>query len=95
EILDKLNINMSKEKTVEVGKELKQIYINKLKIEDVVCKVKNELFEVINKSSDVVIEKINTKNIICKCLICGGDIVENAKAYGCNQWKEDLINIFN
>ncbi|MCB2294671.1 hypothetical protein LGK95_14300 [Clostridium algoriphilum] len=49
---------MSKEKTVEVGKELKQIYINKLKIEDVVCEVKNELFEVINKSSDVVIEKI-------------------------------------
>ncbi|MBU3093850.1 topoisomerase C-terminal repeat-containing protein [Clostridium sp. CF011] len=88
EILDKLNINMSKEKTVEVGKELKQIYKNEKKIEDVVCKVKNELFEVINKSSNVVIEKINTKNIICKCPICGGDIVENAKAYGCNQWKE-------
>ncbi|MBL4952109.1 hypothetical protein JK635_07780 [Neobacillus sp. YIM B02564] len=27
--------------------------------------------------------------IIAKCPACGGDIVENAKAYGCRNWKEE------
>ncbi len=85
DILDKLNINMSKEKTVEIGKELKQIYKNEIKIEDIIDKVKKELFEVINK--DVEIEKIDTRNILGKCPACGGNIVENSKGYSCDKWK--------
>ena len=75
EILDKLNIDMSKEKTVEVGKELKQIYKNEKKIEDIIDKVKNELFKVINKSASVVIEKIDTRTILGKCPVCGGNVI--------------------
>jgi DNA topoisomerase-3 len=88
EILDKLNINMNKEKTVEVGKELKLIYNNEKKINDLIITVKNELFEVINKNEDVVIEKIDTRTILAKCPACGGNIVENPKAYSCDKWKD-------
>jgi DNA topoisomerase III len=87
-ILDRLNIDMSKEKTVEVGKELKQIYKNEKNINDIVEKVKVELIEVINKNLNVVIEKVDTRNVIGKCPVCGGNIVENSKAYSCNHWKE-------
>lgn len=88
DILDKLDINMSKEKTVEVGKELKQIYKNEIKIEDIIDKVKKELFEVINKN--VEIEKIIIeKESLGKCPICGkGEIVSHKLGFGCNHWKE-------
>lgn len=88
EILDKLNIDMSKEKTVEVGKELKQIYKNEKKIEDIIDKVKNELFKVINSSRNVVIEKSDTRTILCKCPFCGGNVIEHERAYSCDKWKE-------
>ena len=29
-----------------------------------------------------------SKNVIGKCPICGGEIIENAKAYGCSNWKD-------
>ena len=88
EILAKLNIDMNKKKTVEVGKDLKKIYNNQKNVDDFIDKVKNELLEVINKNTDVVIEKIDTRNIVGKCPSCGGNIVENSKAYSCDKWKD-------
>lgn len=43
EILDNLGINLYKEKTVEIGKELKSIYNNKTTINEVLDKIKEEV----------------------------------------------------
>ena len=77
EILDKLNIDMSKEKTVGGwARNLNKFTKMKRKLEDIIDKVKMKLFKVINKSASVVIEKIDTRVILGKCPVCGGNVIE-------------------
>lgn len=93
EIIEKLEIDMSKEKTSELGKFLKDVYKGNKSIEEVVDIAKIEIQEIFDK--DVQIEKIETRNIIGNCPKCSKNILENKKAYSCSDkecsfviWKE-------
>jgi len=93
EILDKLKINLYKEKTVELSQELKKIYNDELSIKDVLNKAEKEISDIINQN--VQIDKIsnsNNKEVIGKCPICGKDIIENSKAFGCVGYKDKSCN---
>ena len=60
EVLDKLHINLYKEKTVEFSEMQKKVYKGTVKIEDLLDLVKEELVSIVE--SDVQIEKIDKEN---------------------------------
>ncbi|WP_349764268.1 DNA topoisomerase [Fusobacterium sp. SYSU M8D902] len=94
EILDKLNINLYSERTVEFSKLLKKIYREEKSIDDILDLAKKELNNIINQN--VEIEKINKTNNLDSlgtCPICGKNIYErkskNGKIfYSCEGYKE-------
>ena len=91
ETLEKLHINLYKEKTVELSKKLKQIYNEELEIDDVLKEAEKEIKDII--SQNIEIEKIersqnNKKDSIGNCPVCGNEIFENNKAYSCSGYKE-------
>lgn len=83
-ILDQLEINLYKEKTAEIGENLKAIYNNKSTIEDILEKVKKEVKAGINKEKEI--EKFE-KTKIGKCPCCNSNIIENEKSFYCENWK--------
>jgi len=95
EILDKLNINLYKEKTVELSQNLKKIYNNEIGINDLVKAEEQQIKEIVNKN--IEIEKIqnNSKKTNRKprtklgiCPICHNIVVENKMGYGCCGYKD-------
>lgn len=89
ETLQLLNENLWKEKTAEMNKNLKKVYRGELTSFEVIENSKKELKEIFNQN--IQIDKISNdinKESLGKCPLCGGEIYENAKAYGCSNWKE-------
>ena len=84
EVLDKLKINLYKEKTVEIGKELKAIYNGKESINDIINNAKREIDSGINKNIKIETFRNNIKG---KCPICGKNILESNKNFYCEDWK--------
>lgn len=91
EILDKLEINLYKEKTVEIGELLKKIYNNQITLEEFIIKVKNEIKDGLKKDKNI--EKYE-KEAIGKCPICQNNVCENSKSYSCVNWKECGFSIW-
>jgi DNA topoisomerase-3 len=92
EALDKLKIDLDKEKTVEFGKQLKNVYKGNIEIDSIVGKVKNELSNIITNGNNIKIDKIDSKKykILGVCPVCRkGNIIVGRTGYGCNRWKED------
>lgn len=84
--LDKLEINLYKEKTVEFSKMLKQIYNGKIELLQIIDEVEKELHSIVN--SKIVIEKPLTgklaeKAIGIKCPKCGKEILRSEKGFYC------------
>ncbi|ADK15356.1 DNA topoisomerase 3 [Clostridium ljungdahlii DSM 13528] len=99
EALEKLKIDLNKEKTVEFGKQLKKVYKEEIGINEIIDKVKDELNSIVQNGNKIKIEKLylyNNKSdskikieSIGKCPVCHeGEVVENKSGYGCNRWKE-------
>ncbi len=87
EILNKLNIDMSKEKTVQTGQLLKQIYRQEKNIDYALNLAKKDLGDII-LDNNITIDKILIERLsIGKCPLCGGTIIEGKKGYGCSNWK--------
>lgn len=84
EILDKLNINLYKDKTVEFSKILKKVYRGETKIDNLIEITKKELEEIIK--TDTEIEKINRNDLkeeLGECPMCKtGKIYENKTKEG-------------
>lgn len=93
EVLNQLEINLYKEKTVEIGELLKNIYNNKNTIDEVLDKVKSEIKEGIKKEKEIQVYE-NTKDTIGHCPICNGVLKENQKSYYCENWKECGFSIW-
>lgn len=90
EVLDKLHINLYKEKTVEFSEMQKKVYKGTVKIEDLLDLVKEELVSIVE--SDVEIEKIDketSKEVIGVCPRCGGHIYESEKSFYCEGYKRE------
>ena len=91
EILEELGINLYKEKTVEISKNLKAIYNNKNNINNILEKVKEEVKQGINKKAEITEFK---KVAIGKCPICKKDMLENSKSYYCEDWENCGFSIW-
>ena len=91
ESLIQMEISMDKYKTSEMGKALKKVFRNEIKVEDSVEVAKNEINDVFSKKQ-VSIEK-DTDNgfygdYIGKCPKCRKDVLKNRYGYGCIGYKE-------
>lgn len=93
EILEKLNINLWKEKSVEISKKLKQIYKNEITIDDIINFVKNELIDLVKNNEPIKINSTSqdesvevNSDIICpKC--SKGKILSGQKNFYCSEYK--------
>ncbi|MGL5098460.1 MAG: DNA topoisomerase, partial [Fusobacteriaceae bacterium] len=89
--LDKLEINLYKEKTVEFSKLLKQIYNGKIPLAQIIETVEKELQLIVSK--DIVIPReapqfSPDKEVISKCPKCGKNIYESEKSFYCSGYLD-------
>lgn len=90
EILQKLNINLWKEKTVELSQKLKEVHNSKTTVDDVEKEAKEEIKNIINqKVKDVAISNLNIKDNnknnnreIGICPKCGKNVIVIKGKYG-------------
>ena len=91
ESLMRMNINMDKYKTSQLGQALKKVYHGQIEIDDAIKLTENELSEIF-KSKDTPIE-LDTDNgffgdIVGVCPLCGGNIKRTKFGYGCSNFRE-------
>lgn len=91
--LNKLDINLYKEKTVELQKILKQVYKNEISKEEALEFFSIDLSRMINNAKQIEVEKIETpkieKEVIGKCPKCGKNVYESEKSFYCEGFKEE------
>lgn len=94
--LDKLQIDMSKNKTVELSKALKSVYKEEISVENCLEKVADEMHEIFDKGKQIELAsnpnykgQAREMKVIGKCPICGKDVVEGTKGYGCLGYKDN------
>lgn len=91
ESLMRMNINMDKYKTSQLGQALKKVYRGQIAIDDAIKLTQDEL-SLIFDSKDTPIE-LDTDNgffgdIVGKCPICDGDIKRTKFGYGCSNYRD-------
>jgi len=88
-VLDNLNVNLYKEKSVEFNKMLKQVNTGTLSVNQAVTAVKNELHTEIKKDVEIdsSIKVNNEKPEIGKCPACGLPVYENNQSFYCSGYK--------
>ena len=92
EILNKLQINLYAEKSIEFSKLLKQVYTGEKTIDEVINITREELKNIFSK--DIEIEKITKdKEVIGICPLCSGNIYQGRTKTGkvnyyCEKYKE-------
>lgn len=91
--LDKLRINLYKEKTVEFSKRLKDVFKNSTSVKNCIGFTADELQRLIEAGNSVVIEQIaseqSNREIIGKCPRCGKNIYEGEKSFYCEGFKSE------
>lgn len=96
--LNELNIDMFKEKTVELSKILKKVYRQELSKEEALNIYSKDLRGIIESAKAVNVEKVEVKKaekeIIGKCPKCGKNIYESEKLFYCEGFKECTFKIF-
>ena len=88
ENLDKLEINLYADKTVEFSKILKKIYKGEAKVEEAIDMTAEELKGIISK--DIELEKIDRnelKEAIGECPVCKKTVYEGEKNFYCSDYK--------
>lgn len=91
ESLIRMNINMDKYKTSQLGQALKKVYRGQIEISDAINLTEAELSDIF-KSKNVPIE-LDTDNgflgdFVGKCPLCDGDIKRTKFGYGCSNYRE-------
>ncbi|HHQ4326849.1 TPA: DNA topoisomerase [Clostridium perfringens] len=93
ETLKSLNIDISKNRTVEFSKILKRVFKDELAPLAAVDIIKNELNEMFNNIKETSIvgfaSEKEEKEIIGKCPRCGKNIYETSKAFSCEGYKDN------
>ena len=96
QLLDELNVNLYKERNIEMNKAIKCVGSKTLTIKQNEQNIRNELENIINNGKDVSVN-INQIGSVCKCPLCGGNVFYNSKlkAYCCeNTLKDCKFGIF-
>ena len=91
ESLMRMNINMDKYKTSQLGQALKKVYKGQIEIDDAIKLTEIELSQIF-ESKDAPIE-LDTDNgfvgdIIGKCPLCDGEIKRTKFGYGCSNYRD-------
>lgn len=91
ESLIKMNINMDKYKTSQLGQALKKVYRGEIAVGDAVALTRDELTEIF-ALRDAPIE-LDTDNgfigdVVGVCPLCGGTVRRTKFGYGCSNYKE-------
>ena len=90
ESLDKLHINLYKDKTVEFSEMQKKVYKGEETIENLLNLTRKEIEAIVN--SNIEIEKVSrdeVKEIIGFCPRCGKPIFESDKSFYCSGYKDE------
>lgn len=91
ESLIRMNINMDKYKTSQLGQALKKVYRGQIEIADAIKLTENELSQIFD-SKDIAIE-LDTDSgfvgdLVGKCPLCTGDVKRMKYSYCCMNYKE-------
>ena len=91
ESLMRMNINMDKYKTSQLGQALKKVYRGQIEINDAIKLTENELAAIF-ESKDAPIE-LDTDNgffgdVVGVCPLCGGNVKRTKFGYGCSNFRE-------
>ena len=82
--LTDLGIDMTKEKTVETGIDLKKVNKSQISIEDAIYKSKESVYNTIMSGINTKVSGyFEAEHDICKCPKCGHSIDETFKGYSC------------
>lgn len=91
ESLMNMEISMDKYKTSFLGKALKQVYHDEIKIDDSLLMAKKEIEEVFNKKELSIEEETDTGfygDLIGTCPICQKEVIRDRYGYGCTGYKD-------
>ncbi len=89
ETLNKLNIDLYKNKTVEFSMLLKQVYKGKNSIQDTINIVGGELNKIIEQNIEIPrVYDDSQREVIGVCSRCGKNIYENSKGFSCVGYRE-------
>lgn len=91
--LDKLQINLYKDRTVEFSKFLKKVNKNEITIEEIIDNVKKELIEIFSKKVEIEKAPAPIKESLGTCPLCKKNIYERKTKtgkifYSCEGYKE-------
>ncbi len=91
ESLTRMNINMDKYKTSQLGQALKRVYKGQIEIDDAIRLTVEELAQIF-ASKNVPIE-LDTDNgffgdTVGQCPLCGGEVRRIKFGYGCSNYRE-------
>jgi len=87
--LERMQISMDKYKTSELGKALKKVYHDEIKVEDSVKLACDEIKDVFENNKGVPIYS----SVIGKCPKCGNDFIMGKYGYQCKDYKECKFHI--
>lgn len=92
--IDQLKIQMDAQSTARLGSQLKDIYYNRLKTQDLIQQVKNTLIETLDPTLEVEQHKKDQPSLGV-CPLCRNNVIENKKTYTCEDkscrfvlWKD-------
>ena len=91
ESLLRMNINMDKYKTSQLGQALKKVYHGNIGIEEAIMLTENELSEIFAQKT--TLPELDTDigffgDVVGKCPVCGADVKRNKFGYGCSAYRE-------
>lgn len=96
--LNELNIDMFKDKTVELSKILKKVYKQELSKEDAINIYSKDIKSIVESAKVVNVEKVEVKKtekeIIGKCPKCGKNVHESEKLFYCEDFENCTFKIF-
>lgn len=85
EALWKMGIIMDKVKTAELGKTLKEVYYGNKNEDAAIKEAMEDIKDFYDKACATEVEQHS--KAICKCPLCGGDILEGKKGYYCSNYQ--------
>lgn len=91
ESLLRMNINMDKYKTSQLGQALKQVYRGEIAIGDAISLTEKELSEIFEKKDSTL--ELDTDigfmgDVVGKCPICGAEVKRSKFGYACSAYRE-------
>ena len=93
EALSRMNINMDKYKTSEMGRALKKVFRGAMTVGESVGLAEREIREIFDRQSGDAPTDATVGDVIGKCPLCGKDIVRTVYSYECTGKREGTCSL--